>query len=120
MRRRPPRGDGDTMSDSMKSSRKVRRPMESRPASPEGAAPARVFLVRTPRCSGAPHWAGLTRNRRVLWRNEPRNQVIARVATAVRQRDVQTLRAWGIRLRGEELPRGPVGRKVAILVESTE
>jgi hypothetical protein len=106
------------VSDSTNNFRMRRRLKEARTLDDAGIGPARVLLAKAPPCSVCKHWAGLERKRRVLWHNQPRNRAVATAAKAVRERDLK--RALGVRLRKEDLPQGRVGRKVMILVESTE
>src|SRR4051794_9455200 len=79
-----------------------------------------VKLIRTRPCSVSPHWSGLEWKRRVLWHNEPRNEALAQAALALQEREVKKLRQLGAHVQGEMLPRGRVGKKVVVLVESTE
>src|SRR4051812_31254125 len=80
----------------------------------------RVLLMRTRPCPVSPHWDGLEWKRRALWYNERRNEVIAQAALALREQDMKKLRQLGVHVQSEMLPRGRVGKKVVVLVESTE
>jgi hypothetical protein len=86
-------------------------------AVPSTAAVARVLMVESPALPTKVGGRGLGRKRRAVWGNRPRNRLVARVAQALCEGDVDTLRECGLELGEDEL--GGEGRRVAVLVEST-
>src|SRR5437773_12523357 len=86
----------------------------------ESMAPVLVLLVEAPPCSVSRDLRGLERKRRALWHNRSRNQLVAAVASALERRNLEALRSLGIDVRLDQLPRGYVGRTIAIVVEATE
>lgn len=82
------------------------------------AAPARVLMIQLPPCPVSARWTALKRKRRLLWHNDRRNAPVAAVAKALRGRDKLALAEFGLQL--DDLPNGRVGKKIVVLVESTE
>lgn len=85
-------------------------------AMPGTTAPARVLLVAAPSVppTGAKHGS---QRRRQIWENRPRNRLVARLALALRDGDVDGLRACGLAVSAEDLGADP--RRVTVLVEGT-
>lgn len=86
-------------------------------AAPAPAAPARVMMIPSPSTPTRASGRGLHRKRRAVWENRPRNRLVARVARALLEGDVDTLHESGVDVHCDEL--NARDRRVAVLVEST-
>lgn len=80
----------------------------------------RVLVISAPKRVESRSPDPLTRKRQMIWRNRKRNRCLAAVAQAMVEGDLKALHGSGISLERSELPRGPRGRRVTVIVESTE
>jgi hypothetical protein len=79
----------------------------------------RVILLPSVKMTTCSSWSMLRRKRRTLWRNTPRNQLIARVGKICLEQDKQALREMGI--SAKRAKNNVVWTcRIVILVESSE
>lgn len=82
--------------------------------------PVRLAMVQAPAYHGAPQEAGLERRRQTIWRHRRRNELIARICSAARSRDITELERLGLRLDDQAAAHLPASPRVAVVVETPE